>query len=269
MTGRRQAAAITGKVNPMIPTFAEPTQASGPRTPPENKNHRMTTVDGVPCPAYVGGVKVVSARYAEAPEGQKASPIYAGRTLLVLDDGTKRNGCSDCWFTHTHWSAVAGHRTEEHGAPKAIRQRRAPATGQLELTSAGIAATADGDGEPDDDGFDNADADDGDPGQDLVRVVHTGEVVDDQPVSATPSRGRGRIPPAAAGGVLSMTLSEVLDLASDFYHHGADRENQAEEIARLRQENAELRRALRKVDTLLGRAHDVTAVTKSKKPKES
>lgn len=268
MTGRRQAAAITGKVNPMIPTFAEPTQASGPRTPAENKNHRMTTINGVPCPAYVGGIKVVEARYAEAPQGQKASPLYVGRTLLVLEDGSKRNGCSDCWFTHTHWSAVAGHRTDEHGAPKAARQRRTQATGQLELTSAGIAATADSD-DVFDDHDDDHDADEGEPGQDLARVVVTGEVVEEQPVSATPSRSRVRIPPAAAGGVLSMTLSEVLDLASDFYHHGADRETQAEEIARLRKENAELRRALRKVDTLLDRAHDVTAVTKSKKTKEN
>lgn len=263
MTGRRQVEAITGKVNPMIPTLdAEPQPT---RSAAENRNHRMTTVDGVPCPAYVGGTKVVKARLASPPEGKESSPNDQGRTLLLLATGHKLNGCVDCVFTHSHWSAISGHRQAAHGAARAVRRRRTAGNGQLELTSAGIAATVEAD-EPENNLADADELDSEEPGQDLARVVHTGELVEEQPVPAAPARERSgvRMPPAAAGGVLSMTLSEVLDLASDLYNNGADREHLLEEIARLRKENVELRRALRKVDTILNRVHDVTAVTKSK-----
>lgn len=123
MTGRRQARAATGKVNPDA------------RTTPTTDTERHT-IDGVPCPKYFGGVEVVSARWAEPPDGNEDNGTYAGRTLLRLKDGRKRNGCADCDFTHPHWASVAAHRVEKHGAPPFHWKRsRQVDNDQLELPS--------------------------------------------------------------------------------------------------------------------------------------
>lgn len=210
----------------------------------------MTVTDGVPHPATVDGETVVSARWPEIPEGRENDPTIAGRTLLVLEDGTKRNGCAECEFTHPHWSAVVKHRTDVHGAPPAKRARyRRPredqpdGDGQLALDAELQGTHTDTEAEPP---FE---------GEVFMPTLAT-------PDTSTPAFGSQAqaiklgplIIPAA---VAAMSVTELMEAAAGAYNAGELIERQRGRIDELTAELKKARKALNQVNRLMGRAQEL------------
>lgn len=186
-----------------------------------------TSGEPPPHPQSVDGVQVLSASWVQPPLGRETDPVFAGRTMLKLANGHRRNGCADCDFTHIQWSSVVKHRADAHGAPSLGRSLR------MKYTQQEIATT---------------------PAENPVLPATPAQ----EDVQPAPSKA-AHTAAAHDTGPMAMTIGEVVELAMHLHAAGDALERMTADRNDWKAQALAAKRDLQKVQRILGKATDVVS----------